>query len=313
MSFRAFAHGLLLLCVLAISQNTQAQSDELLSGPQPGESIPALVVQEFKTDGSGTEKDLTELAGEKPFVIVFFHERTRPAFGLMNAVMRFSESRKDLSASLVFLTADSTETETWLKQVRGLIAQKIVVAVSPDGLEGPGAWGLNRNVALTVVVGEKGKVTQTFALRQPAVDSDGPKILQAIADVTGGGEIPKVSDLTGGNGRPGRMERNVDRNAASPEVAAKLRELLRPVIQKDAVEADVKAAAEAVEKEAASNEAFRRELAAACGRIIDSGRLDNYGTPVARDYIRTWAKTREEQLEPARDDQKDGPKEDQKQ
>lgn len=312
MLFRAFAQGLLLLCVLAISQNTRAQSDELLSGPQPGESIPALVVQEFKTDGSGTEKDLTELAGEKPFVIVFFHERTRPAFGLMNAVMRFSESRKDLSASLVFLTADSTETETWLKQVRGLIAQKIVVAVSPDGLEGPGAWGLNRNVALTVVVGEKGKVTQTFALRQPAVDSDGPKILQAIADVTGGGEIPKISDLTG-NGRDARRNKNADGMSVSPEVAAKLRELLRPVIQKDAAEADVKAAAEAVEQEAASNEAFRRELAAACGRIIDSGRLDNYGTPVARDYIRTWAKTREEQPAPAKDDQKDGPKEDQKQ
>lgn len=313
MSYRLFIQGMFLLCLLVISQNVWAQSEELLSGPQPGESIPALVVNEFKSDGSGMEKDLTELAGERPFVVIFFHERTRPAFGLMNAVMRFAESRRDLSSSLVFLTADSTETETWLKQVRGLIAQKIVVAVSPDGLEGPGAWGLNRNVALTIVVGEKGKVTQTFALRQPAVDSDGPKILQAIADVTGGGEVPKISELTGGSGRPGRMERSVDRNAASPEVAAKLRELLRPVIQKDAVEADVKAAAEAVEKEAASNAAFRRELAAACGRIIDSGRLENYGTPVAQEFIRTWAKTHDEKPMPSQDDQKNGSKEDQKQ
>ncbi|MFO0977095.1 MAG: hypothetical protein U0996_11905 [Planctomycetaceae bacterium] len=288
--------------LLATGHPAFAQNDELLSGPQPGESLPPLPVREFLPDGSGQEKDLTALTGEKPFVIVFFHERTRPAFGLSNAVLRFAETRRDLVANLVFLTADSTETETWLKQVRGLIPERITLGVSPDGLEGPGAWGLNRNVALTIVTGQKGKVTQSFALRQPALDSDGPKILQAIADVSGGGEIPKIADLAGGQNM--RRGQNAKGGAVSEEVLAKLRTLLRPVIQKDASEADVRAAAEAVEKEAASNEEFGKELSASCRRIVDSGKIENYGSAVAQEYIKTWAKAETKKPEPSKDDQK---------
>lgn len=287
--------------LLTCGPSALAQTDELISGPQPGEGLPPLVVREFQRDGSGQEKDLTALNGDKSFVIVFFHERTRPAFGLSNAILRFAETRKDLAASLVFLTADSTETENWLKQVRGMMPGKIMVGVSPDGLEGPGAWGLNRNVALTVVTGQKGKVAQSFALRQPAIDSDGPKILQAIADVSGGGEIPKIADLAGGQNM--RRGQDAKGGSASEEVLTKLRSLLRPVIQKDASEADVRTAAEAVEKEAAANEEFRKELTASCRRIVNSGKLENYGSAVAQEYIRTWAKT-ESDKEPAKNDQK---------
>ncbi|MBL8809561.1 MAG: hypothetical protein JNM43_05245 [Planctomycetaceae bacterium] len=290
-----------LFFLLTCGPSALAQTDELISGPQPGEGLPPLVVREFQRDGSGQEKDLTALNGDKSFVIVFFHERTRPAFGLSNAILRFAETRKDLAANLVFLTADSTETENWLKQVRGMMPGKIMVGVSPDGLEGPGAWGLNRNVALTIVIGQKGKVVQSFALRQPAIDSDGPKILQAIADVSGGGEIPKIADLAGGaNMRRGQEAKD---GSASEEVLTKLRSLLRPVIQKDASEADVRTAAEAVEKESAANEAFRKELTASCRRIVNSGKLENYGSAVAQEYLRTWAKT-DSDKEPAKDDQK---------
>ena len=54
------------------------------------------------------------------------------------------------------------------------------MGVSVDGAEGPGAWGLNREVAMTVVVGKDGKATANFALVQPSVQSDGPKIFAAM-------------------------------------------------------------------------------------------------------------------------------------
>ena len=55
-----------------------------------------------------------------------------------------------------------------------------------EGKEGPGSYGLNRNVTLTILVGKEGKVTANFALVQPSTQADLPKILEEVAKVAGG-------------------------------------------------------------------------------------------------------------------------------
>ena len=46
----------------------------------------------------------------------------------------------------------------------------------------PGAYGLNRNVAVTVLVATDRVVSANFALVQPSLEVDAPKIFKSIAD-----------------------------------------------------------------------------------------------------------------------------------
>jgi hypothetical protein len=206
-----------------------------------------------------------------PMVLVFVHKVTRPGLGVARLIAKFTATRKEhkLQAATIFLTDDATETENWMRRAESALPPEGAIGISPDGIEGPGAYGLNRNVELTVLVANDHLVTANFALVQPSVNADVPKIMKAIAEVTGGGEVPSVESLT---------DNEVD-----------LRSLLSPLIQKDATEEDVQKAAERVEQKMAENERVRRRVGEACKSIVRSGNLENYGTPAAQQYIKTWA------------------------
>lgn len=181
--------------VLAMTHAALAEDKKpVFSGPQKGEKLANLKLKGVFGKQADQEQELIAAAKGKPVVIVFFHEKTRPAFNLTNAVMRYAATRKKdgLTGSIVFLADDATEMTRWLNRIQRYFPAGINVGISPDGLEGPGAYGLNRNVNLTVLVGKDGKVTDNFALVQPSTQVDGPKIFKAIVDVLGGGEVPDV-------------------------------------------------------------------------------------------------------------------------
>jgi hypothetical protein len=177
--------------------------DPVFSGPQVGEELPSFQVLGVLDDLAGKKLDLIERADGKPVILIFVHERTRPAFGLTNLMMKYAATRaKDgLTSGVVLLTEDATATEQWMRIVKGHFPEGAVYGISLDGQEGPGSYGLNRNVALTVLVGNKGKVTANFALVQPSVQADGPKILKAIVEATGGGKVPTIEELEGDRAR----------------------------------------------------------------------------------------------------------------
>jgi hypothetical protein len=269
------------------------ETPEVFSGPQPGEQIPGFAIQGVRGDEAGKSIDLVGQAKRGPLLIVFFHERSRPAFGLANTVARFAETKaeKGLISGIVFLTADATETENWLKAVNANLPKKTQIGISPDGLEGPGTLGLNRNVALTVIVANEEKVTANFALRQPSVDVDGPKIFKAIVDVTGGGDVPEVSSFSGSGRMAAQRKSNGKWLESTDQERAdvKLRQFLRPVINQSASEDEVLEAAAKVEEEAASDAAFRTRVFQAATRIIEAGKLKDYGTPKAQEFLSKWA------------------------
>ena len=60
------------------------------------------------------------------------------------------------------------------------IPNEVLKGISPDGREGPGSYGLNRNVAQTVIIAKDGKVLHNFAFTQPMLYTD-PHFLGAIA------------------------------------------------------------------------------------------------------------------------------------
>lgn len=278
--------GVLLLACQAV-----AFADEpVFSGPQVGEKLPSFKAKGVFGDLAGKEFDLIKRADGKPVALIFFHARTRPAFGLTNTIMKYaaSKSKDGLESAVIFLTDDPTKTEKWLQVVQKHLAKGVTHGISTDGKEGPGSYGLNRNVALTILIGKAGKVTANFALVQPSLQSDGPKILKAIVDATGGGKVPSIAELAGrrykAKASPGKNKQ------ARRQNDPKLTSLLRAVINKQASEEDVEKAAAEVEKYVTKNETARIQLGRITNTVVNGGKLSNYGTEAAQKILRRWAK-----------------------
>ncbi len=288
---------ILLSAVLVVLSSQFSQADDpVFSGPQAGEKLIPFEYKGVFGDLAGKKIDLVKRAEKKSVALIFVHARTRPAFGLTNLVMKFAATRSKagLEAGVVFLTDDPTSTESWLRLVEKHFPKGPTYGLSLDGVEGPGAYGLNRNVTLTILVGKEGKVTDNFALVQPSIQADGPKILKAIVDVSGGGKVPSVEELAGPRyrGQDSRDKPSSDQPSTrkSPRRSdAKLTSLLRSLINKQASRDDVSRTAAEIDKYIEKNEAARKDLARIAGTVVNSGRLSNYGTAPAQEKLKEWA------------------------
>jgi hypothetical protein len=76
------------------------------------------------------------------------------------------------------------------------------------------------------------------------------------------------------------------RAAGDTELSA----LLRAVINKQATEAQVQAAAAKVEDYVEKNEQARKELSRIVNTVVNSGKIENYGTVTAQKVLRRWLK-----------------------
>lgn len=276
-------------------------SDTVFSGPQVGEALSGFEVTSLVGNVEGKVLNPVADAKEEPIVLVFMHELTRPGFGLMRAVTRFAEERKDkgMTIAVVFLTDDATATAKWSKNVQRLFSENVQYGMYMDGKEGPGAYGLNRNVTVTVLVGNQGKVTGNFALVQPQLQVDGPAIINSIAAVSGGGKVPSMDELEAryaGRSRMTPSKQNtgagkVPRNGrGDTQRDPKLATLLRGVINKQATIEQVRRAASQVEEYVAENEKAKNELARIAATVVNSSRLENYGTVEAQEVLRGWCR-----------------------
>jgi hypothetical protein len=179
------------LCLLGGLFSAAALAEDAaneFSGPQKGEDLTPFSVRGVLGDKAGEEYDLVKEAKGKPTVLMFVHEINRPSVGLARVVMTYAASRKEdgLHAGLILLSGDATETTEWIKRASGALPQGVPIGISTDGAEGPGAYGLNRKVMITVLVAKDDKVTANFALVQPSVAADAPKIIEAIVGAAGG-------------------------------------------------------------------------------------------------------------------------------
>jgi hypothetical protein len=285
----AWLLSLLLLCC-DDQDNYLCAQQPVFSGPQVGEKLPPLPVKGLTGQVAGEPFDVLERVGKQPTLLIFFHDLTRPAFGMTRALAKFAESKSQagLKTVVVFLTDDPTQTEKWAEILPKQMPATPVYGYSVDGQEGPGAYGLNRNVILTILVANEGVVTFNAALIQPQLQADGPSVLKAIVDVTGGGPVPGIEQLA-----DARMAMDPARSAEPSQEAAlvEMRELLRAVINRQATEDEVRKAAIAVDEFVAKHPAAKTELARIANTIANSDKLGNYGTAAAQEVIRQWAKS----------------------
>ncbi|QDU89693.1 hypothetical protein Pla175_30880 [Pirellulimonas nuda] len=259
--------------------------EPLFSGPQVGETLAPFEAQQ--AFGAAEKVDVLAGTGEAPLLVVFVHQVTRPSIGLTRLLMEYAASKADegLETRLVFLTDDVTEATAFLSRARHALPKGATPLISTDGVEGPGAYGLNRKMTLTVLVASDGVVTANFPLIQPSVQADGPKIGHAIVQALGGGEAPTLADM--GYKEP---QMAMGRGRQQAEQDALYRQLMAPVIQKTATPEEVAKAAAAVEDLAAKDPGFRQRVYNASRLISQGPRLDQYGTKEAQQYLKKWAK-----------------------
>jgi hypothetical protein len=269
-------------CVVALPALAQQraadnENQQVFSGPQVGEKISGFKVRLLSGDAAGQEADVVQAAAGQPLVLLFVHKVTRPGLGLSRAVLDYAATlnQHKLQSMLVLLSDDATATEDWYKRASQAMPKDTPVGLSLDGQEGPGAYGLNRNVEITVLIAKENTVAANFALVQPSVPADGPRIAVEIAKLVG--EKPPTAEQLGiARGRAGDQDPN-------------LRRYLAPVIRKDASAEDVDKAVAELLTYLEKNPATKKQVGEAARRIVTSGKLQDYGTPKAQEYLKKFA------------------------
>jgi len=264
-----------------------SSEDALFSGPQVGEELVSFDAKSVLGDPVEQSVRVLETESSEPTLLVFVHQVTRPSIGLTRLLVNHANTKKQagLKSHLVFLTADPTETEAWFRRARGALPEGVAPLISTDGIEGPGAYGLNRKMTLTILVAREGKVIANFPLIQPSIQSDGPKIGQAIEKALGSDKAPTLAEM--GFQEPAMRAR---KGQPSPEQNGIYRSMMSPLIQKTATPDEVELAAQKIEEMASKTPWFRERIHQAANQIVGGDRLSNYGTVEAQRYLQKWGK-----------------------
>lgn len=273
-----------LFATLSFGPTAGAEDKPVYSGPQAGEKLPPLKVKGVFGDEAGKEFDIVKLAGGKPAVIIFMHKLTRPSFAVTRTLLKYAAGSKSgkLFGGMVFLTGDVTKAEQRLKRTQRYFttSKNARVAISPDGAEGPGAYGLNRNMTLTILVANKGKVTANFPLVQPSVQADVLKVVKEVVKLTGD-KMPKLSDLF-----RDRYARKKKRRGKGPQRDAVVTGHIRSFIQRDAKPDEIDKIAKQIEERVKKQPKAAADVAFYAGVILRQG----YGTKRAQEIAKRWVK-----------------------
>lgn len=273
-------------CVVLAQEVTT--SEPIYSGPQNGEPVAPFAFRLALGPLAGKELDVVGDAEDHPIVLIFLHNINRQSIALTRILSRFTKSRAadGLATAVILLDEDVTQGEANLKRIQHALTAGVPTGVSLDGREGPGSYGLNRSVQLTILVAKEKKVTANYALVQPSLQADLPRIVASIVEQVGGPE-PDLQSLLAQE--PAMLRSDEPKRGDSESVD--VRSLVRPLIQKDATDEQVDTAAEAIVAQVEKKPAIRREIGRIASTIVRSGKLSNYGTPRAQEYLQKWSES----------------------
>jgi len=192
------------LLVLVLSASALLGQETLFSGPQPGEELPPLSVMAVNGPRAGKIVHYVSEFGLAPVLIVFMHQLDRNVQRNVWPLERFAADRAHagLRSLVVFLNADRIEGQRMMRHWLDEHGDLIPIAVSIDGIEGPGSYGLNKNVAVTAILAHRKKVVFNRTIVQPGY-SEAVKIIAAAVPLVGG-EVPDEKDFLYGPGNGNR-------------------------------------------------------------------------------------------------------------
>lgn len=261
---------------------------EIFSGPQAGERLPKLAVSAVGGDQDGkTINALGENTGAQLIIMSDqYGSSVRGLIGLLRFVSTINEkSEKKLNATVVYLGDDKNKLNENARRYGQYIAGKPTIGISNDGRDGPGSYGLNRNVSMTIIVANEGEVLYNFPFPQGMLTPD-PHVLGAISEVLKAKPVDMREWLVASYGDRTKKDANDRANTGGVDV----RSLLAPVINKDASDEEIDAAAKRVDMLLEKNKAAATNIGGIAKRIIDGGKLENYGTERSQYHLFKWAR-----------------------
>ena len=207
----------------------KVEGESVFSGPQPGEKLRGLKATSIIGDDKGQEIDPIAFAGDKPQILFFQDESgvaIRGLYGVVDAIGKINrKTDKDLHVACVFLSDDPDSITNFGGMLPTLRERGIdVIAVSKDGRDGPGVYGLNRKVSQTIILARNGKVTRNFVFRQGMLFAD-PHVMGGIAELIDEDRETVAGWLAEANEEAARMRMRRDKDPQSVAKAA-LREKL---------------------------------------------------------------------------------------
>lgn len=163
------------------------KSDQpVFSGPQPGEQLSGFTAFELGGDGDQNKIDPIKKAGDDLHILFFMDNNgagVRGLLGSANAIAKIqSKTDKKLQFSIVFLTDDVTALNTLGSRIAARLPPTTNLLVSHEGRDGPGTYGLNRNISMTVILAKGNKVVHNFVFPQSMLYPD-PHVMGGIADL----------------------------------------------------------------------------------------------------------------------------------
>ena len=208
----------------------QTKGKQIFSGPQKGEKLPALKVTSLFGDNKGEAFDPIKRAGNQP-QILFFQDDSgvgiRGLFGFANAIRQVNEkTEKKLQVACIFLADEANTITSRYARIFGRLRESgvSVIAIASGGRNGPGSYGLNRNIAQTILVAKDGKVTWNFVSEQGLLFAD-PHILGAVAEAVGE-KRETVAAWLNATGSDDRVRANEERARRQRELRTKLGEFV---------------------------------------------------------------------------------------
>ncbi len=160
-------------------------ADAIFSGPQPSEKTTPFKVIDLGTEKEGAERDPVADNGGAATALVFVHGIERSLVPLLRVIDEYGALRKDrIRTEIVFLAADRLAGEQRSRAATKSLRLQSKIGLSPEGIEGPGNYGLNKDCLMTILTTVSNRVTANFALVQPGI-ADAPKVLEALARAAG--------------------------------------------------------------------------------------------------------------------------------
>ena len=273
-----------LAATLLLTSSIAAYGDDpVFSGPQVGEKLVPFKVIAVGGADNGKEIDPIERAEGKPTMLVFVHKLTRPGISLARGLTAYAVDQKGVATGIIWLDDDKAAAEAYLNRAMKSLNFKAPLGISVDGGEGPGAYGLNRNVELTILVANKNSITANFALVQPSV-TEGVKIASELAKLIEKPAPTSEQLAKYVNPRNPAMRGNMQRQRR----AGDLRSLMRSLI--DADDEKIGEAAKEIEKWIGNDKAKRAQVKRMSSMVLERG----LGSEKVQAQLKKWQGAKEE-------------------
>tara|TARA_R110002049_G_scaffold27321_2_gene93991 strand:- start:55266 stop:56207 length:942 start_codon:yes stop_codon:yes gene_type:complete len=281
------------LVTSAIATSSYVGADDpVFSGPQVGEKLTPFKVLSVYGETAGTEVDPIKLASGEPTLLIFVHKLTRPGIALTRALTEYAlgQKKNGVHTGIIWLDDDKAQAESYLTRAAGSLNFVVPVGISVDGGEGPGAYGLNRNVELTILVADDDQVKANYALVQPSV-TEAAEIAAEVAKLVGQ-PAPKQSELEKLAYPRGMMRARVMKKDAEPTddqaqaPGTILRTMMKELVARDASADSVKASIQSIEKWMADQPQRKTQLAKMAGAVLERG----MGSEAVQQQLKKWQK-----------------------